>query len=53
VAAVRFEKVEENSQKVNDTEENDAQPRQKYKNNVKKDDIRRSSTAKKRRINHK
>ena len=55
--ALRFEKVEETHREVNDTEENDARPRQKYKQKEKKtsrkDDIRRSSTAKKRRINHK
>ena len=29
--ALRFEKVEETHREVNDTEENDARPRQKYK----------------------
>ncbi len=44
--ALRFEKVEETHREVNDTEENNARPRQKYKaKNVTKDDIRRSSTA--------
>jgi hypothetical protein len=33
--ALCFEKVEENSQKVNNTKENDAQPLQKYKTNIK------------------
>jgi hypothetical protein len=47
--ALRFEKVEENKKKVNNTEENDARPRQKYKATSKRDDIRRSSTAKERR----
>ena len=54
--ALRFEKVEETHREVNDTEENDARPRQKYKQKEKrhvKDDIWCSSTAKKRRINHK
>ncbi len=41
--ALRFEKVEEYLTKVNDTEENDARPRQKQISNVKKDDTRRSS----------
>ncbi len=31
LSALRFEKVEENHKKVNDTEENDARPHQKYK----------------------
>jgi hypothetical protein len=54
--ALRFEKVEENSPKVNDTKENDAfkiRPRQRNKTNVKKDDIRRSSTLKKHRFTRK
>ena len=44
--ALRFEKVEETHREVNDTEENNARPRQKYKEaeNVTKDDIRLSST---------
>ncbi len=54
--ALRFEKVEVTHREVNDTEENDARPRQKYKQKEKtsrKDNIWRSSTAKKRKINHK
>jgi len=34
--ALRFEKVEETHREVNDTEENDARPRQKYKQKEKK-----------------
>ena len=34
--ALRFEKVEETHKEVNDTEENDARPRQKYKQKEKK-----------------
>ena len=34
--ALRFEKVEETHREVNDTEENDARPRQKYKQKEKR-----------------